>query len=197
MGHLGEWLARCREAGLELIAAAPVHGIGDVRPFGAASRAGVRIARLTVDGIGLDHVDLLRRAAEVQAAVGGLHTLAPLSSGTATLRTDVGTAGHDTPSTGYDDLKRVALARLIADNIPSIQVNWTVYGPKLAQVALTFGADDLDAVTPFDTLELGPRRAALEEVRRNIEAAALEPAERNGRYEVIVAEARLPPRPHR
>ena len=48
------------------------------------------------------------------------------------------------PTTGYDDVKRIALARLVVDNIASIQVDWTLYGPKLAQVALTVGADDID-----------------------------------------------------
>ena len=45
------------------------------------------------------------------------------------------------PTTGYDDVKRVALARLFVENIPSIQVDWALYGPKLAQVALTVGRE--------------------------------------------------------
>jgi 2-iminoacetate synthase ThiH len=63
-----------------------------------------------------------------------------------------------------------------------VQVDWQRYGPKLAQVALTFGADDLDNVSPSDEAPDGRRRAALEEVRRNIEAAGLTPAERDGRF---------------
>ena len=51
------------------------------------------------------------------------------------------------PTTGYDDVKMVAIARLAAPDIPTVQVDWRRYGPKLAQVALTFGADDLDGVT--------------------------------------------------
>jgi aminodeoxyfutalosine synthase len=175
--RLAAWLGRCREAGLEMIAEAPIDGLSDTRPFDAASRAGVRVARLTVDTAVAGHVELLHRATALQAALGGLHAFAPLPAG----------AADPQPSTGYDSVKRIALARLVADNIPSIQVDWSVYGPKLAQVALTFGADDLDAVTPYDTIELGPRRAALEEVRRNIEGAALEPVERNGRYERVTS----------
>jgi len=60
-----------------------------------------------------------------------------------------------------------------------------LYGPKLAQVALTVGADDVDAVSPIDDLSQGPRRTALEEIRRNILAADLEPVERNGRFERV------------
>ena len=77
----------------------------------------------------------------------------------------------------------MAVSRLVCRAIPSIQVDWRLYGPKLAQVALTMGADDLDAVRPDDDQSLGPRRAPLEEVRRNIRAAGYEPAERTGRFE--------------
>ena len=87
------------------------------------------------------------------------------------------------PSTGFDDVKRIALARLIADNVPSIQVDWSLYGPKLAQVALTVGADDVDSVSPDDDASQGRRRAPLEEVRRNIRAAGFEPVERDGRFD--------------
>ena len=89
------------------------------------------------------------------------------------------------PTTGYDDVKSVAMARLAAPNIPTMQVDWLRYGPKLAQVALTFGADDIDNVTASDDAPDGRRRAPLEEVRRNIEAAGLEPAERDGRFQLI------------
>jgi aminodeoxyfutalosine synthase len=89
------------------------------------------------------------------------------------------------PTTGYDDVKRIALARLIVDNIPSIQVDWSLYGPKLAQVALTVGADDIDEVSAADDVSRGRRRAPLEEVRRNIIAAGQEPVERNGRFDLI------------
>ena len=61
-----------------------------------------------------------------------------------------------------------------------MQVDWQLYGPKLAQVALTFGADDVDGVSAVDDMRLGRRRAPLEEIRRNIVAASGEPVERDG-----------------
>ena len=79
----------------------------------------------------------------------------------------------------------MALARLLVANIPSIQVDWQLYGPKLAQVALTVGADDVDAVSAEDDQSEGRRRAPLEEIRRNIKAASQEPVERNGRFDPI------------
>jgi aminodeoxyfutalosine synthase len=89
------------------------------------------------------------------------------------------------PSTGYQDVKQVAIARLLLDNVPSIQVHWTLYGPKLAQVALAFGADDVDGVPPGDDPNVGRRRQPLEEIRRNIEACGQTPIERNGRFEPV------------
>ena len=86
------------------------------------------------------------------------------------------------PTTGYEDVKMVAVARLAAVGVPHVQVDWQRYGPKLAQVALTFGADDIYGVSPSDEAPEGRRRAPLEEIRRNIEAAGFQPAERDGRF---------------
>jgi 2-iminoacetate synthase ThiH len=79
----------------------------------------------------------------------------------------------------------VAIARLAAPDIPDVQVDWLRYGPKLAQVALTFGANDLDNVEASDEAPDGRRRAPLEEVRRNIQAAGFEPTERDGRFVLV------------
>jgi 2-iminoacetate synthase ThiH len=60
-----------------------------------------------------------------------------------------------------------------------------LYGPKLAQVALTVGADDVDAVSAVDDMSQGRRRAPLEEITRNIRAAGFEPVERDGRFQPV------------
>ena len=122
-----------------------------------------------------DRTDLLLRAGKLQDEFGIIQSLNPLPSALTAFR----------PTTGYEDVKMVAIGRLAAPNIPSIQVDWQRYGPKLAQVALTVGADDVDGVAPADDLSEGPRRAPLEEIRRNIRAAGLEPVERNGRFELL------------
>ena len=85
------------------------------------------------------------------------------------------------PTTGYEDVRRWRWRGSSCD-VPHIQVDWTLYGPKLAQVALTFGADDVDGVSPVDDVAEGRRRAPLEEIRRNIVAASVEPVERDGRF---------------
>lgn len=91
----------------------------------------------------------------------------------------------DTPSTGYDDVKLVAIARVMLNNVEHVQVDWSSHGPKLAQVALLFGASDLDRVSPSDASPLGHRRAPLEEVQRNITAAFLTPFERDGLFQRV------------
>ena len=65
-------------------------------------------------------------------------------------------------------------------------MDWPLYGPKLAQVALTMGADDVDAVSPLEG-DLGRRRSPLEEIRGNIKAAGLEAVERNGAFAPVGA----------
>jgi aminodeoxyfutalosine synthase len=179
---LADLAARLERAGLEAVAEAAVDRLGDLRAsLRAAHDGGLGIARLTVQAPPPDVIALLDR---VRDAVAGLPpaaapAFAPLPR----------TMDPALPTTGYDDIKLVAIARLFLGTIETIQVDWSLYGPKLAQVALTFGANDLDAV-PLDPPHanlLGPRRAPLEEVRRNIRAAALEPVERNGRFEVLAA----------
>jgi aminodeoxyfutalosine synthase len=117
-------------------------------------------------------IELCEKAASLQATVGGFHAFAPLPRRMSTTK----------PTTGYDDVKLVALARVVVQNINSIQVDWALYGPKLAQVALTVGADDVDNVAAQDPGILGTRRSPLEEIKGNIKAASLEPIERNGLF---------------
>jgi aminodeoxyfutalosine synthase len=176
LGALG---AKLREAGLEAIADVSLDGLDDV---GAAVRAvrqaGLAALRLTVNTLpeGSDErISAVERARDLQASIGGFRAFAPLPR----------TVSAHLPTTGYDDVKQVALARLVVNNIESIQVDWPLYGPKLAQVALTFGADDVDGIAAFDPGVLGTRRSPIEEIQGNIHAAALEAVERNGRFSVV------------
>ena len=164
-----------RGTGVSAIAEAPVDRIADAEAaLDAVREAGLGLARLTVERQAepAARVGHIRRAVELQHALGWLKSFAPLPRAWSAA----------SPSTGYEDVRQVALARLLGDNIPSIQVDWALYGPKLAQVALTVGADDLDAVPAADDQSEGRRRAPLEEVRRNIEAASQRPVERDGSY---------------
>jgi hypothetical protein len=164
--------SRLAAAGLDGVAEVPVDADGLDGALAAARGAGLRAERLIVATVPTDPVGLLERARQLQARVGGFRAFAPLP------RHVAATA----PTTGYDDVKLVAAARVVVRDIPSIQVDWPLYGPKLAQVALTFGADDVDGIAAVEQGLLGARRSALEEIKGNIRAAALEPIERDGRF---------------
>jgi aminodeoxyfutalosine synthase len=170
-------LTALREAGLEGISEAPLDLLDNAEAAIAAARgAGLSVTRLTINVQRLDdRIALAHRARALQSKLGGFHAFAPLPR----------TISISAPTTGYDDVKQVALTRLVADNIPSIQVDWQLYGPKLAQFALTIGADDVDGVAAVDPGILGTRRSPIEEIRGNIRAAGLEPVERNARFEAI------------
>jgi hypothetical protein len=162
--------------GLDLVAEAPFDELQDPRrSIEEVNIAGLALARLTVHKLpSADALSWMKRIADLQQTVAVIRAFAPLPR----------QVNPAVPTTGYDDVKRVALARLAVPNIPSIQVDWTLYGPKLAQVALTVGADDVDAVSAEDDNSQGRRRAPLEEILRNIRAAGQDPVERNGRFEV-------------
>jgi hypothetical protein len=170
---LTDLVTQLAAAGLEIIAEAPLDRLPDAPgAIRAAREAGVQVTRLTVRelpaGDALRYVTLAR---DIQSSIGGVRAFAPLARVSAVAQ----------PSTGYDDVKVIAVARLLADNIDSIQVDWALYGPKLAQVALTMGADDVDAVSALEG-DLGRRRSPLEEIRGNITAAGLEPIERDATW---------------
>ena len=168
--------ARLREAGLDAIAELPVDIIEDEASIASARRGGLVVNRLTVQGGGaVSAAAVLERAVGLQRAIGGFRVFAPLPR----------VISVAAPTTGYDDVKTVAAARLMLEDVPSIQVDWALYGPKLAQVALTMGADDVYGVAAFDPASLGTRRSALAEIVGNIRAAGLEPVERNGRFELL------------
>jgi len=174
---LTDLAGRLAAAGLEIVAEAPVDALVD--PVGAVRAVrdgGLQVPRLTVREMAEDdRVRLVSLARDIQSAVGGVRAFAPLPRVTSVAQ----------PTTGYDDVKVIAMARLLAGNIDSIQVDWPLYGPKLAQVALTMGADDVDGVSALEG-DLGRRRSPIEEIRGNIVAAGLQPVERDGLFEARV-----------
>lgn len=168
-------LVDLREAGLAMVSEARADVPRALEWLDVSHAADVDVARLTVGEPSMDDgVALARQISAWGPSVAHVHAFAPLPRVTDARAT-----------TGYGDARRVALARLQVENIDSIQVDWSAYGPKLAQVALMFGADDVDGISAVDSLEHGRRRAAIEEIRRNIEGASLVPVQRNGRFEIV------------
>jgi len=171
---LRQVLRRLHEAGLEMVAEVPVDKLSSAdEALEDLIAAGFDRVRLTVSRPAAgERVAMLMRMVELAERFPAVHVIHPLPLSLAAFR----------PTTGYEDVKAVALARLAAPSHVRIQVDWQRYGPKLAQVALTFGADDLDNVSASDEAPEGRRRAPLEELRRNIEAAGLTAVERDGRF---------------
>lgn len=85
-----------------------------------------------------DRVDHLRRLRALQDETGGFTGFVPLPYHPANNALPISSA-----PTGYDTLRTLAVSRLYLDNFPHITSYWVGLGTKLAQVALSFGADDL------------------------------------------------------
>jgi aminodeoxyfutalosine synthase len=170
----GAFARRMKEAGATCVAEGAVDRLLDRSAIADVRAAGLDVARWVVQSYTpLAPLDLLDHV----RSLGPLRSFAPLPR----------VIDPASPTTGYDDVKIVAVSRLFLSDVESISVDWSLYGPKLAQVALTFGADDLDAVPAESGAMnlLGPRRTAVEDVKRNIRAAGLTPVARNVRFEAM------------
>ena len=173
LGPLAEVAATLREAGLHAVTTARIDRL-TAADLEALAAAGLPLQTVTL-GTPLDdeaYLDALERLRAWQAATGVVRACVPLPVETSA----------EQPTTGYDDMRHVAVARVVLDNVPHIQAHWGRMGAKLSQACLLFGADDLDAVPARDDMPHGPRRAILEEVRRNLAAAALDAVERDGAF---------------
>jgi len=163
-------LTQLKRAGLSAIVEAPLDRLVDAdAALQACQDAGLPVLCLSLQKPDAEsRTPMLIRARSLAARFPWLTTIAPLSREQSVA----------VPTTGYDDVRAVALARLALPGIPNVQVDWAQYGPKLAQVALTFGANDLDRVSVADDESLGRRRTSLADVTRNITAAGFQPRER-------------------
>ena len=178
---LADLAGALKHHGLAAVAEVPLDRLGDtenaVEVIRAVQHGGLGAWRATVDRAA-DHatrLDVIERAVDVQRETNALKAFAPLP------RLDDAV----TPSTGYDDVRTIAVAAAMCPAIPFIQVDWPLYGPKLAQVALIYGANDVDGIAASDTMELGRRRSPKEDIERQIRAAFAEPMARDGRYGLI------------
>ena len=170
-GKLADILKRLKRAGLDAIAEAPVDRLHDAEEALKACQAAdlpVRCLSLQSPISGDGRSSWLVHLRDLVKKFPSIETVNPLSR----------EQSIAVPTTGYEDVRAVALARLVLPSVKTIQVDWAQYGPKLAQVALTFGANDLDRVSTVDDESLGRRRTSVEDVKRNIAAAGFTPVER-------------------
>jgi aminodeoxyfutalosine synthase len=92
--------------------------------------------------------------------------------------------------TGMDDLKAIAVSRLLLDNFDHIKAYWIMLTPRIAQVALRFGANDLDGTVVeekiyHDAGATTPEFMTRGELERLIRAAGRVPVERDTRYNPV------------
>jgi len=91
-------------------------------------------------------------------------------------------------ASGFDYLRTVAVARIFLDNIPNLQVSILTQGPKIAQVALGYGANDFGSVMIEENVVSAAGNKFIlnaEEFERLIADAGYTPRRRNTRYELL------------
>jgi aminodeoxyfutalosine synthase len=133
-----------------------------------------------------DRADHLIRLRNLQDETHGFQTFIPLAFHPANTPLE-----HLFTTTGMLDIKQMAVSRLVLDNFPHIKAYWQMLGPKIAQISLRFGADDIDGTVIEEkiyhdagaTTPQGMRRSDLE---RLIREAGREPVERDTMYRPVV-----------
>jgi aminodeoxyfutalosine synthase len=95
-----------------------------------------------------------------------------------------------TATTGFDDLKNIAVGRLFLDNIPHVKTHWPMVTPFLSQIALDFGCDDVEGTVVYERVyhEAGartPMMLSYGELVRFIKRAGKEPVERDSFYNTL------------
>ena len=97
----------------------------------------------------VEHLSMLR---SLQDDTGGFLTYIPLAyhPDHNELGEEMGRVGSAT--TGYEDLKNIAIGRLFLDNIPHVKTHWPMVTPFLSQIALSFGCDDVEGTVVYERI---------------------------------------------
>ncbi len=133
-----------------------------------------------------DRVDHLMRLRDLQDRTGGFQAFIPLSYHP--MNTDIGGGG----ASGLDDLRTIAVSRLVLDNFAHIKAYWVMLGEKISQLALKFGADDLDGTVIEEKITYAAgaksRQSITEdELIRMIKMAGRRPVRRDAFYKAVKA----------
>src|SRR4051812_46311906 len=131
-------------------------------------------------------VDHLIRLRELQDETGGFQTFIPLA-----FHPDNTRLSHIAKPSGLMDLRTMAVSRLMLDNFPHVKAYWVMLGIKTAQLALSFGADDIDGTVVHEKIyhDAGsdsPQELSVKELRRFIEEAGRVPVERDTLYNEVI-----------
>jgi aminodeoxyfutalosine synthase len=136
-------------------------------------------------------IDHLMRLRQLQDETGGFQTFIPLAFHPD--NTKLGADRHIQKPSGLMDLRIMAISRLMLDNFPHIKAYWVMLGIKIAQVALSYGADDLDGTVVHEKIyhDAGsdsPQELSVADIHRLIEEAGRQPVERDTLYHEVVRE---------
>ncbi len=129
-----------------------------------------------------ERVDHLLQLRELQDKTHGFVAFIPLAFHPANTA-----LSHLPNPTGFDDLKTIAISRLLLDNFEHIKAYWIMLTPRIAQVALRFGANDLDGTVVeekiyHDAGATTPEHLSRADLERLIRAAGRVPVERDTLY---------------
>ncbi len=137
-----------------------------------------------------DRVDHLLALRALQDETGGFLTYIPLAYHPDHNELGEALGRTGTATSGFDDLKNIAIGRLVLDNIPHVKTHWPMVTPFISQVALTFGCDDLEGTVVFERVyhEAGagtPMWLSYDQIVGLIRGAGKEPVERDSLYQTV------------
>ncbi|MDI6782850.1 MAG: cyclic dehypoxanthinyl futalosine synthase [bacterium] len=130
-----------------------------------------------------ERIEHILRVRELQDKTGGFRAFIPWTF--SPRRTKL---SHLEMAGGIDYLKTVAISRIMLDNLKNIHAGWVTEGPKLAQVALSFGANDFGGILMEEKVvdATGVRyQTSVDELVRLIKDTRKIPAQRNSQYELL------------
>ena len=135
----------------------------------------------------VQHLGMLR---DLQDETGGFLAYIPLAyhPDNNELGVELGRTG--TATTGFDDLKNLAVGRLFLDNFTHVKSHWIMVTPAISQLSLHFGVNDLEGTVVREKIyhEAGAHTSqamSLDEILRIIRGAGKRPAERDSFYTVL------------
>jgi aminodeoxyfutalosine synthase len=132
-----------------------------------------------------DRVDHLVKLRALQDDTRGFVTFIPLA-----FHPENTALNHLSKTSGYDDLKQIAVSRLMLDNIPHVKAYWVMMTPGVAQIAQRFGADDIDGTIVEEKIYHDAGATTKQHMRREellhlIREAGCEPKERDTTYRPV------------
>jgi aminodeoxyfutalosine synthase len=132
-----------------------------------------------------DRVDHLLKLRGLQDETGGFVTFIPLA-----FHPDNTALDHISKTTGFDDLRQIAVSRLLLDNIAHVKAYWIMMTPRIAQIAQRFGSDDIDGTVVEEKIYHDAGATTSQNLRRGellrlVREAGRDPVERDTLYRPV------------